>query len=104
MIDTTAKNKLVSYIKKRHPNIDNQDIPRLLNDVRRFVTVVQKIYIEPQAKILIKEVNKNGKKEKTRFINTNIEELKKIKRPPGEPITVNTIREMYQKITGNKSK
>ncbi len=55
---------------KRDPSLKEKDTPSLLNDFKRFVTVVQKIYTEPQAQITIK----NGK----RIINTDLEEFRKV--------------------------
>lgn len=101
---TPTKTKLVAYLKKKYPNIKDEELPLLLKDIQRFVVIVQKIYNEPQAKISIKEVEENGKKVKKRFIDTNIEELLKIKRNTNEPITVKTIRELTEKVLKVKYK
>ncbi len=102
--DTPAKRKLLSYLKKHHPSIVDSEIPLLLHNIERFVLVIQKIYTEPQAKISFKEVKENGIKIKKRFIETNIEELKKVKRKPNEPITSKTIREFTEKVSKVKYK
>lgn len=104
VIQSTAKKKLVTFIKKNHPEVKDEKLPLLLKDIRRFVTVVQKIYTEPQAKIYFKDIKEGERKVKKRFIDTNIEELLKIKRAPREPITVKTIRELTQKVTKTKVK
>lgn len=102
--DTSAKKKLVAYLKKQHPDVEDNDIPLLLNSVKRFVSVIHKIYTEPQAKISIKEVTEDGKRVKKRFIDTNIEELLKVKRNTDEPITGKTFRELTEQVTGVKYK
>ena len=101
---TPAQNKLVTYLIKRDPKLKKDDLISLLSSIKRFVTVVQKIYTEPQARMYYKEVDENGKKVKKRYIDTNIEELLKVKRAPKEPITIKTFRELTQKITGVKPK
>lgn len=102
--ETTAKKKLISHLKKHHPNVADSDVPFLLNDIKRFVSVIHKIYTEPQARISLKEVNENGKKVKKRFIDTNIEELLKVKRDAGEAITSKTFRELTEQVLGVKYK
>lgn len=102
---TPAKKKLIIFLKKQHPEIEDKNIPLLLNNIRRFVAVVHKIYTEPQARIYFKVFKDNdGKKITKRVMDTNIEELKKIKREPNEPITVKTFRELTEKIAGEKLK
>lgn len=102
--ETPAKKKLIAYLKKQHPNVVDSDIPLLLNDIKQFVSVIHRIYTEPQANIYLKEVNENGKKIKKRFIDTNIEELLKVKRDTDEPITSKTFRELTEKVLGVKYK
>lgn len=101
---TPAKKKLISYIKTYHTEVKDSDLPLLLNNIQRFVSVIHKIYTEPQAKISFKEVKENGIKVKKRFVETNIEELMKVKRDAGEPITTKTIRELTEKVLGVKYK
>jgi hypothetical protein len=98
-----AKKALINNILKRDPNIGEKELSILLRDIKRFASIVQKIYTEPQAQIKYKEVVKNGKKVKNRYIETNIEELGKLNRGTNEPITVKTFREFTQIITGNKN-
>jgi len=87
--DTPAKKKLISYLKKQHPEVEDKDIPRLLSDIRRFVTVVQRIYTEPQFQIRYKEKKKNGKITKYRIVDTDIEEFGKVRgnNEPKIPLT-----------------
>lgn len=102
--DSTAKNKLITFLKKRHPELKDEELPLLLKDIRRFVTVVQKIYNEPQAKISVKEIKENGQKIKKRVVDTTIEELAKLVRGTGKPITEETFRELTEKVLHIKSK
>lgn len=102
--NSPTKKKLIVYLKKQHPEVEDKDIPHLLSDIRRFVNVIQKIYTEPQARIYLKEINEHGKKVKKRFIDTNFEELLKIKRSSGEPVTGKTLRELTEKVLGVKYK
>ena len=67
---TPTQKKFVAHLIKRDPSLKDKDIPSLLNNFKRFVTVVKKIYTEPQAQITIK----NGK----RIISTDLEELRKV--------------------------
>lgn len=76
---TPATTKLKAYLKKQHPEVEDKDIPHLLSDIRRFVTVVQKIYTEPQAQIKYKEKKVNGKIVKYRVVETDIEEFGKVR-------------------------
>lgn len=59
--ETPAAKKLKTYLRKQHPEVEDKNIPHLLNGIRRFVTVIQKIYTEPQAQIRYKEKKINGK-------------------------------------------
>jgi hypothetical protein len=79
MNDTPAKKKLITYLKQQHPNVEDNDIPPLLSDIKRFVTVVQKIYTEPQAQIKFKEKKVNGKIVKYKVVETDIEEFGKVR-------------------------
>lgn len=79
MNDTPAKKQIITYLKRRCPEIEDKSIPSLLNDIRRFVTVVQKIYTEPQAQIRYKEKKVRGKIEKYRVFDTDYEELLKVR-------------------------
>ena len=101
--DRSSKSKFILFLKRKH-FIEDKDVPTLLRDIKRFVSVVQTIYSEPQAQISIKEDLRNGKKLKTRVFTTNLDELKKVNRAPNEPITIKTIRELHQKITNSLRK
>jgi hypothetical protein len=76
--NTSAKRKLVSYIRENNPNIANESLSDLINGIERFVNVVQKIYIEPQANIKIIEKKIGKKITRKRVITTDLNELKKI--------------------------
>ena len=77
-LETQAGKKLISYILKRDPKLTDRELGLLMNNIRRFVTVVQKIYTEPQAKIQIFERKIGNKKYKQRVISTDLNELKKV--------------------------
>jgi hypothetical protein len=80
---------------KRDPSLKEKDTPFLLNDFKRFVTVVQKIYTEPQAQITIK----NDK----RIINTDLEELRKVITKGKGPQSFKTIFNKFNKaVTKDK--
>lgn len=55
---------------KRNPDLSEKELGSLLGSIRRFVTVVQKIYTEPQAQIKIID--------KKRIIDTDLEEFRKV--------------------------
>ena len=82
---TSAQRRFANYLLKRNPSLTEKDIPPLLSSFKRFVTVVQKIYTEPQAQITIKEVKENGKSIRKRVITTDLEELQKITRKSKGP-------------------
>lgn len=65
-----AQKKLISFLKKRHPSLSNKELSKATSDLNRFVNLVQKIYIEPQAQFKIVD-NK-------RIISTDFEEFKKV--------------------------
>lgn len=102
--NSPAQKKLINHLLKRDPKLTEKELSSLLSSIKRFVTVVQKIYTEPQAKIYLKDVVENGKKVKKRFVETNIEELLKVKRDAGEPVTEKTFRELTEKVLGVKYK
>jgi hypothetical protein len=97
--DTRAKSKLITYLKKQYPELEDKDIPQVLDGIRRFATVINKIFSEPQARISLHMVTENGEKIKKRMLDTDLEELIKIKRAPDEPITVDTFRQLHKKLT-----
>lgn len=76
--DSVAKRKLTSYLLRKDPNLTEKDLASLLNDFRRFVKVVHKIYTEPQAQFKIVAIKVKGKIFKQRVINTDIKEFKKV--------------------------
>lgn len=98
--NSPAKKKLIKYLLKRNPNLEETEIASQLNSIKRFVKVVQKIYTEPQAKIYFKEFEENEKKVKKRIIETTPDELSKLNRGTDKPITIETIRELTRKVTG----
>lgn len=76
--NTPAKRKLISYIRENNPDIANESLSDLLNGIERFVNVVQKIYIEPQANIKIIEEKIGNKTIKKRIITTDLNEVRKV--------------------------
>jgi len=100
----SARKKLMSFLGKKDQNLSEKELSSLLHNIVRFVKVVQKIYIEPQARIHLEEVEENGEIVKRKIINTNIEELMKIKRGDGQPITIETFRELTGKLLKKKYK
>ena len=91
MKDTEAKTKLIKHLKKRNPQLSEQDLSLVLESFRRFVLVMQKIYSEPQAQVIYKQI----KKKDYRIINTDLEELSKVldHKKNSEPI-----RDVFEKL------
>lgn len=102
--DSPAKKRLKKYLLKRNPNLSEKELSSLLHDIRRFVSVVQKIYSEPQAHIYFKETKVNGQKIKNKIIETDIEEVGKLVKKTGGHITENTFREFTKQILEKTSK
>lgn len=101
--DTPAKKKIISYFKKQHPEVEDKDIPRLLNDIKRFVTVVQQIYTEPQYQVRIKEKKKDGKIVKYSVIDTDIDEFTKVKSKSEKQISlIDAIKRFNRIVKVNK--
>jgi hypothetical protein len=73
-----AGKKLISYLMKRDPRLNERDVPHVLNSIKRFVDVVKKIYTEPQAQLFYKDLKIDGKTVRQRIIKTDFEELKKV--------------------------
>ena len=94
---TPPQKKLIAYLKKRYPDLSDKDIPVVLNDIKRFVKVVQKIYTEPQSQITIREVEKDGKKVKQKVFTVDLDEFGKA---IDKTKKINTFGEVYKKITG----
>ncbi|MBU1117557.1 hypothetical protein KKD37_01180 [Patescibacteria group bacterium] len=90
-----AQNKFISHLLKRDPKLGEKDIPPLVNSFKRFVKVVQKIYTEPQAQIIIKN--------KKRIITTDIKEFKKVfdKDNPKQDL-LDTFRKFHKSVTKDK--
>ena len=93
---TPAQKKLISYLKKRDPNLSDKEIPSLLNSFKRFVNLAIKIYTEPQARVTYKDRKKGEKIKKDRIFNTDMGELSKVMDKKLEPI-----EKVFQKF--NKS-
>lgn len=74
-----ARKKFAVFLKKRHPELKDEELPLLLNNINRFVKVVQKIYTEPQYQSRIKEKKIDGKVIKYSVIDTDLEEFSKVK-------------------------
>ena len=98
---SSAQKKLISYLKKRRFGVEAEDIPSLLNDIRRFVVLVQKIYTEPQAQVTIRDRHVNGKIIKDQIFNTTPEELEKVRENPSDT-TIELIRKAHKKVTRKK--
>jgi len=98
-----AQKKFATHLMKRDPKLSEKDIPPLLNSFKRFVKVVQKIYTEPQAQIIIKDFKENGKIVRKRIINTDLEEFKKVfdKGKPRQDL-IETFRKFHKSVTKDK--
>lgn len=75
---TRAQKKLIAHLLKRDPSLNEKTVVPVLNSIRRFVTVVHKIYTEPQAQISYKVRKVGNKTEKIRLIKTDLPELLKV--------------------------
>lgn len=86
---TPAQKKLSTYLINQYPEVKKKDIPILLNDIKRFVSVVHKIYTEPQAKVNYRDKKVNGKNVKNRIFNTTMKEVMKVanKDKKAQPLT-----------------
>ena len=75
---TPAQKKFATYLRKRDPTLSETDIAKLLGDMKRFVRVIKKVYIEPQARIYYKERLVNKKIHKDRVVETDLQEVMKL--------------------------
>lgn len=80
---SSTKKKLISKIHKHYPNLDDKEMSTVLSNIKKFVVLIQRIKTEPQAQIIYKEKQINGRTIKDRIIQTDIEELAKVAGNPG---------------------
>ncbi len=101
--DSVAERKLTSYLLRKDPKLTERDLSSLLNDFRRFVKVVHKIYTEPQAQFQIVEKEIKGKVTKLRVINTDIKELKKVLNKDEKSLSIEeTFKRFNKAVTKDK--
>lgn len=101
--DSPIKRKFISYLKKRFPNVKDKDLPFLLNDIQRFVKVVQKIYTEPQASISIQEKKIGKKTVKTKIYSTDMAEVKKVfDKTKSKQDILETMRKFHESVSKDK--
>jgi len=79
-----AKRRLEKTIKAKYPKISATELNEVMGDIRKFVSVSQKIISEPQATFSYKTKTVKGKKHKIRNIQTDIVEVGKILRKDGK--------------------
>jgi len=77
---TKVTKKLLNIIKKKYPGASDDEIPKILSELKRFVRVTHKIATEPQAQIYYKEKKVKGKMQKHKITETGIGEFKKVMR------------------------
>ena len=75
---TPAQKKLITHLLKRDSSLNEKTIIPVLNSIKRFVTLVQRIYTQPQAQISYKVRKVGNKTEKIRLIKTDYTELMKV--------------------------
>jgi hypothetical protein len=98
-----SQKKFVTHLMKRNPKLSEKDIPPLLSSFKRFVKVVQKIYTEPQAQIIIKDFKENGKVVRKRIISTDLEEFRKvITKGKGPQLFSKTFDKLNKAVTKDK--
>lgn len=91
---SSTKKKLISKIQKQYPNLNGKELSNVLSNIKRFVVLVQRLKTEPQAQIIYKETEINGKTVKQRMIQTDIEELVKVADKPGQ------LKPAFEKLQG----
>lgn len=99
--NTPAQRKIISFLKKRNPNLQEKELIQLLDSIKRFVKLTQRIYTEPQAQVTIRDRNENGKIIKDQIFNTTPEELEKVRENPSETM-IDLIRKTHKKVTKKK--
>lgn len=98
-----AQNKLIKYIKSKDPKASDIEVTKILNDLEKFVKVIQKIYIEPQVNFKVQKLKINGKTLKRKSIVLNMEELKKVRdRSKVQEPLVDVLRRLYKIVTKDK--
>lgn len=99
--DTPAQKKIISFLKKRDPNLQEKELVQMLDSIKRFVKLTQRIYTEPQAQVTIRDRIENGKIIKDQIFNTSPEELEKVRENPSETM-LELIRKTHKKVTRKK--
>jgi len=98
-----AKNRVSSYLRKRYPQIKENDFSTLLSDIERFVRVVQKIYTEPQAQITIRDYEEKGKIVHKKVHSASFEELQKVfDKDKKEQNLIDSMRTFHKSVTKDK--
>ena len=79
MVESKARKKLVSFILKKYADLTDREVNSILSDVSKLVRTVHKIYTEPQAKIYIKEIEREGQIVKKKVVEIDYKEFLKVK-------------------------
>ncbi len=79
-IESPARKRIVEYLKRRDSSLLDGEVATILDDIKRFVNLTRRIYTEPQAKVTYEDVLLDGKVKTIRTFNTDLNELKKIKK------------------------
>ncbi len=101
--DTPARKKFVAHLLKQDPKLSEKETSFLLNSFKRFVKVVQRLYTEPQAQIIIKDQKVGDKIVRQRIITSDFEELQKVfdKSKPVQDLA-ESMRKLHKSITKDK--
>lgn len=84
--NTPTKKRLLGKIDRYCPGLNEKETADLLIGIKKFVKVVQRMRTEPQFLITYKDIEENGKIEKYRIIETDLEELAKVLDRPQDSI------------------
>lgn len=95
--------KIINFLRQKYPELKDKEIPSLLNDIKRFVLVIQKIYTEPQYQRKIIEKTVEGKIVKVNTINIPLEEFAKVMGKDEPRLSLTVAKERLNKyISKNK--
>ncbi|SRR5258708_1100329 len=95
--ETPARKKLEKHLRKLHPELSNEEVVGALNSLRRFVTVIGKIIVEPQAQISYKDMTIEGEVVPLRIATTDVRELQKVLKD-GKQFSFETFRDFNKKV------
>lgn len=99
---TKAQEKLIAFLKKKDPTLNEKEISGILNSFKRFVNLTRRIYTEPQAIISYKDRKTEKEIVKDRIITTDIEELKKVLSTEKQSETIIEVMRRFNKSVTNE--